>query len=52
MICVASDVMVEVEVDHISGETSPTLFEQECGFVSPKKEGFDRQRRTTGQPKT
>ena len=28
-----SDVMVEV--DGINGETSPTLFEQECRFVSP-----------------
>ena len=38
-----SDVMVEVEVDHINGETSLTLFEQENGFVSPEREGCHRQ---------
>ena len=35
MINVAIDVMEEVEVDHANGETSPTLFERECGFASP-----------------
>ena len=34
-IYMASDVMVEVEVDGINGETSPTLFAPECRFVSP-----------------
>ena len=43
MIYVASDVIVEVEVDHINGETSLTLFEQESGIASPKREGCHRQ---------
>ena len=31
-----SDVMVQVEVDHINGETSPIRFEQESGIASPE----------------
>ena len=31
----AGDLIVEVEVDHIDGETFFTLFEQENGFASP-----------------
>ena len=38
-----SDVMVEVEVDHINGETSPILFEQESGIASPGREGCHSQ---------
>ena len=33
MICVASDMMVEV--DDSNRETSPALLKQECGFASP-----------------
>ena len=35
--------MVEVEVDHINGETSPILFEQERGIASPEREGCHSQ---------
>ena len=37
MIYVASDVMVEVKVDHISGETSPTLLNKSVDLCLLRK---------------